>query len=191
MSARPAAPLTGFPEQLEVFVPLHVGNFPAIQGRFNRAIHAGVRLEEMDHPGANGKREHHKQKIPTMVIGKLQHRSGFTPLQESAKTRSLLRVDQRPDKRQHRTDQGNFSSPVRNDARPFMGEFFKEVNLVEREGLGQRIKKKITERDVDFGHVEHQKNDGCAGQWNTEVEVVKTHGITHWLVTERQSEASI
>ncbi|MNN05887.1 hypothetical protein D3C81_1186620 [compost metagenome] len=70
-----------------------------------------------------------------------------------------------------------------------MGEFFKEVDFVEREGLGQRIEQQVTEGDVDFGHVEHQEHQRRTSERNTKV--VSVEAGFHRVFTVRQSEASI
>ncbi|MCY1560759.1 hypothetical protein D9M68_979330 [compost metagenome] len=72
-----------------------------------------------------------------------------------------------------------------------MGQSLKKVNLVEWKGMGDRIIKKVAERNVDTGHVEQQEHHRNAGQRDTEIPGIKTHGRTHWKATERQSDASI
>ena len=187
--ARPATALARFMEQLEILVPLDMSHFAAVQRGLDRAVNAGVRLEEVNHPGANGERHHDEEKIPTMIGGKAQHRRDSAALQKGTQSWPLLRVDQWPDHREHRTDHGDFPRPVRNDPRPFVREFFEEVDFVEREGLGQRIEQQVAEGDVDFGHVEQQKHHRCTQQRDAEVVSVETR--FHRVVTVRQSEASM
>ncbi|MNG30052.1 hypothetical protein D3C84_1155860 [compost metagenome] len=45
-----------------------------VLGGFHRAVHAGVALEVMDHPGAEGKGEDHIEEIAPVLVGKTQWR---------------------------------------------------------------------------------------------------------------------
>ncbi|MND85839.1 hypothetical protein D3C80_777780 [compost metagenome] len=179
MSARPAAPLTGDFQQVEIFIPLNVLHFAAVQGRLDRAIHAGVALEVVNDPGADGEREHHVEKVASMAIGKAQHRCDFDFFQEGDDFRVLFSLQARPEKRQQGTDNRHFSGPVRNDPRPFVGDFFEQMDLVQRVRLRHRIKKVIVEGDVDTGHVEHQEHRDRAGQRDTKIHPVKAGSGLH------------
>ncbi|MNK93966.1 hypothetical protein D3C87_1141520 [compost metagenome] len=131
-------------------------------------------LEVVNHPGADGEREHHVEKIPSMFAGKPQHRCDFDFLQKRDDLRMLFRLQAWPEKRQQGADDCDLAGPVGDDPCPLVSDFFEQVHMVQRERLRHRVIKKIVEGDVDFGHVEHQEHHGCTGQWNTEVDPVKT-----------------
>jgi hypothetical protein len=88
-------------------------------------------------------------------------------------TGATFSLQARPEKRQQGADDRYLTGPVRDDPRPFMGDLFEQLDMIQRKRLCDRVIKKIIERDVDFGQVEQQENHGRTGQRNAEVHPVK------------------